>query len=93
MFKKAAERATLIETRISELEDQFTPVQRDTCRNIQSIAALPAKTEDLENRCHRSNVRLVGVPEKVEGNNPSEYFEAWILDTFGKETPNSFLCR
>lgn len=84
--QKAAERATLIETRISELEDQFTPVQRDSRKNNQAITALWAKADDLENRSRRNNARVVGVPEKVEGSNPSDYFESWLLKTFGKET-------
>lgn len=85
-IQKAAERATRMENRISELEDHLAPVQRDSRRNNQAIAALMAKTDDLENRSRRNNVRLVGVPEKVEGANPTAYFESWILSTFGKET-------
>lgn len=33
---------------------------------------------------YRNNVRLVGVPEKIEGANPSEYFESWLRNIFKK---------
>lgn len=85
-IQKVAERATRMETRISGVEDQIVPLQRDTRKNTLSIAALLAKTDDLENRSRRNNVRIVGVPEKVEGPNPAEYFESWLLNVFGKET-------
>lgn len=88
-IQKVAERTTRMETRISEMEDQFTPVQRDVRKNTQVIAALLAKTDDLENRSRRNNVRLVGVPEKIEGSNPSDYFESWLVTVFGKETLSS----
>lgn len=65
-IQKVAERTTRMETRISELEDQFTPVQRDVRKNSKAIAALLAKTDDLENRLRRNNVCLVGVQEKIE---------------------------
>lgn len=84
-IQKVVERTTRVETRVSEVEDQIAPLQRDTRKNNLSIAALLAKTDDLENRSCRNNVRLVGVPEKVEGLNPSNYFESWILNIFGKE--------
>lgn len=70
---------------MSELEDRFAPVQKDVRRHNLLIAALEDKTDDLENRLRRNNVRLVGVPEKVEGQNPTAYFESWLLNTIGKD--------
>lgn len=85
-IQKVAERTTRVENRVSEVEDMVAPLQHDVRKHNLSVAALLAKTDDLENRARRNNVRLVGVPEKVEGSNPSDYFETWILNTFGKET-------
>lgn len=85
-IQKVAERTTRIETRISDLEDQFVPTQATVRKHSQLIAALLAKTDDLENRSRRNNVRLIGVPEKIEGANPSEYFESWLRNTFEKGT-------
>lgn len=84
-IKRVSERTTEVETRMSELEDSFHPVQKDTRRHNQQIAALEDKADDLENRLRRNNVRLVGVPEKVEGRNPTDYFESWLQNTFGKD--------
>lgn len=84
-IQKVAERTTRVETRVGEVEDQLAPLQKDVRRHAVSIAALLAKTDDLENRSRRNNIRLVGVPEKVKGPDPSAYFESWILNLFGKE--------
>lgn len=77
---------TAMETRLSKLEDQFAPVQRDARRNNQTIAAVMARPDDLENRSRKNNVCIVGVPEKTEGQNASEYFESWLLYIFRKDT-------
>lgn len=65
--KKVPERTTILETRISNLEDQFAPTQHDTQRNNQIIVALIAKTNNLENRLCWNNVCIVGVPKKSNG--------------------------
>lgn len=46
------------------MEDQVAPIKRDARKNTQSIAALLAKTDDLENRSHRNNVGLEGGPRE-----------------------------
>lgn len=34
-------------------------------------------------RCN--NVRIVGLPEKTEGRDPTEFVEKWLMEIFGKE--------
>lgn len=36
------------------------------------------KMDDMENRIRRKNIRVLGFPERSEGNNPSEYMEACL---------------
>lgn len=84
-IRRVSERTTEVETRVSDLEDRLEPMQRDVRRHNQLLAALEDKSDDLENRLRRNNVRLVGVPEKVEGSNPTEYFESWLRNTIGKD--------
>lgn len=84
-IQRITERTTAVETRVSDLEDQSGIVQKDTRRHTQQISTLMARVDDLENRSRRNNVRMVGIPEKVEGVNPTEYFESWLHNTFGKD--------
>lgn len=80
-IQKVSECTTAMETRLGELEDQFASVQRYTHSDNQTIAALMAKADDLENRS-----RNVGVPEKSKGQNATEYFKSWLLSIFGRDT-------
>lgn len=84
-IQRITERTTAVETRVSDLEDQSGVLQKDTRRHTQQITTLMAKVDDLENRSRRNNIRMVGIPEKVEGANPTEYFEGWLRNTFGKD--------
>lgn len=43
----------------------------------------------MGNRLRRSNIRIIGIPEKAEGKNPV-YFEKWLTDTFGKDNYTPF---
>lgn len=35
-------------------------------------------SDDLENRGRRNNIRIVGLTEGVEGDNPTQFFESWL---------------
>lgn len=84
-LQKIRERTTAAEGRISDIEDQLPPLARDTRAAAQQAAQNTAKTDDIENRLRRNNVRIVGLPEKVEGRDPTTFVEDWLLETFGKE--------
>lgn len=43
------------------------------------------KTDDLENRLRRNNVRIVGLPKKVEGRDPTVFVEGWLQEVLRKE--------
>lgn len=40
------------------------------------------KMDDLENRMQINNIRIVGMPEKVEGLNVGQFVERWIKTIF-----------
>lgn len=83
-------RVTATEERISEVEDQISPMTTELKRATQQIAFLLHKVDDLENRSRRSNIRLVGVPEKSEGKDPVSFFESWLINMVGKERLSPF---
>lgn len=58
------------ETRISAAEDELTRTQVLLASASKRLAFLESKTEDLENRGRRKNLRLLGLREQAEGNKP-----------------------
>lgn len=39
---------------------------------------LSGHVDDLENRGRKKNIRIFGLPEGVEGNDPTRFFESWL---------------
>lgn len=73
------------EERISTLEDSLQTVMKSDNKKNTQLSSHESRLEDLENRLRRNNVRLVGLPEWVEGNTPVEFIEKWLLATMGAE--------
>lgn len=69
-MKKIRERVTETESRISLLEDELPPVVKQVTTTEKQAAFWQQKMDDLENRMPRNNIRIVGMPEKIEGQNP-----------------------
>ena len=65
--------------RIQQLETAYSAMQLDT-------ESLRTKMADLEGRSRRQNVRIIGLPENIEGTRPSTYF-SYINNI------NSFWCE
>lgn len=42
------------------------------------VDELSERADDLENRGWRKNIRIVGLPEEVEGDDPTLFFETWL---------------
>lgn len=61
------------------------PLTRDVGAATQNTFQALNKTDDIENRLRRNNVRIVGLPEKVEGRDPTVFVEGWLQEVFGKE--------
>ncbi|KAI4905265.1 hypothetical protein NFI96_004844 [Prochilodus magdalenae] len=64
-----------MEIRIKANEDNLTDAQTHIGQMEKEIAFLKEKTDDLENRNRRSNVKIVNIPEKAEGNDAVGYVE------------------
>ena len=83
--QKLRERTSALEGRVSSIEDDMAPMQRDLTYNNHLLTQHSSRLEDLENRMRRNNVRAIGFPEKIEGRNPVDFIEQWLLQAFGKE--------
>lgn len=62
------QRITTAEERISTLEDTLEATTNQAKRNDKTIQQLLQKTDDLENRSRRHNLRLTSISEGLEGN-------------------------
>ncbi len=49
----------------------------------ESNAKLLAKVVDLESRSRRNNIRIIGLPESIEGPRPSVFFSELLAEVFG----------
>ncbi|KAK1904349.1 LINE-1 retrotransposable element ORF1 protein [Dissostichus eleginoides] len=67
-----------METRLQTVESTCTALSREN-------ESLKFKVDDLENRSRRNNIRITGVPEKVEGPQPTAFMELFLAETFGAE--------
>lgn len=85
-LQKIRERTTATESRISDIEDKLPPLIRDSQYNTRIVAAVEQHADDLENQMRSNNVRIVGFPEKMEGRDPTDFMERWLLEVFWKET-------
>ncbi|CAL1592182.1 unnamed protein product [Knipowitschia caucasica] len=80
-------------TRISGLErsaddttTDVTDVQAKLSELVGDNAKLKAKVMDLESRSRRNNIRIVGLPEDVEGVKPTAFFSQLLVDVLGADT-------
>ncbi|XP_044129061.1 uncharacterized protein LOC122922511 [Bufo gargarizans] len=79
---KINQRTLEVEKRVSVLEDDTKPLKMAAKRAAGDVASLFAKTDDLENRSRRNNIRIVGIPEETEGTNATEFIEKWLFQLF-----------
>uniref|UniRef100_H3A1Z5 L1 transposable element RRM domain-containing protein n=1 Tax=Latimeria chalumnae TaxID=7897 RepID=H3A1Z5_LATCH len=66
------------ERRIGDAEDLIQNLETNVQQLQEDTFKLLDKTDDLENRSRRCNLRLVGLPEGVEGKDPVAFLEDWL---------------
>lgn len=71
-------RLTQAEERISQTEDSVSTPQSATTTLEKKITSLTWKIDDLENRSRCSNLKILGLPEKSEGNDVCTFLESWL---------------
>ncbi|KAF3854265.1 hypothetical protein F7725_022320, partial [Dissostichus mawsoni] len=70
--------ATEVDQRLQQLEDACSALKEDN-------ETLKTKVADLEGRSRRQNLRIIGLPESIEGPRPSAFFSQLLVDTLGTE--------
>lgn len=82
------------EKRISNAEDDVTILQQKVKQLEGTTEMLRNKIQDQEDRARRSNLRLVGLPEKTEGPDMCSFLENWLPKLLGNTlTPTPVIER
>lgn len=84
-IRDCTERVTQAEVRISTAEDDVASLLAKVKSLESKNKDLGDKLEDLESRSRRSNLRLIGLPEKAEGTDACTFLERWIPEALGME--------
>lgn len=71
------------EERVSQTEDDVAALQGKIKQLEQTVETLKDKVQDQEDRNRRSNLRLVGLPEKTEGSDLCSFLEDWLPKALG----------
>lgn len=79
-MQKLRHRTSAIEGRISTLEDDWAPTQRESHAQQLLVAKHSARLDDLENRLCRNNVRAIGLNEKMEGKKPYTFYRTMAAE-------------
>lgn len=81
-----SERLTAAESRISKAEDNISGLTSKEKSLQKKVHELTLKLDDLENRHRRSNLRLIGLPEKTEGGDAVSFLQTWLPEILGPGT-------
>lgn len=74
------EQVSQTELRISNAEDEVANLQGKVRTPESKNKSLEDKLLDLETRLCLNNLRLVNLPEGIEGKDPESFLEKWIPD-------------
>lgn len=58
----------------------------------QQMTGLMERVEEAEGRNRRNNVRVIGLPERCEGDRPAEFMEEWFKTHITDEGLSSYFC-
>lgn len=86
---ECTQRVSQAELRIANAEDEVASLQATVYTLESKNKTLEDKLLDLETRCRLNNVRLVGLPEGVEGRDPCSFLEKWIPEVLDFTSPRA----
>ncbi|CAM4722302.1 unnamed protein product [Leuciscus chuanchicus] len=69
----------------ANMQDERISVLETSCVSLSANnAKLLTKVADLESRSRRNNIRLLGLPESIEGGQPTSFFAGLLMEVFGE---------
>ncbi|KAJ8361771.1 hypothetical protein AAFF_G00422220 [Aldrovandia affinis] len=76
-------RLTSLEANANQLSDQMVAMEAKCAAMEECYNKLKAKTIDLESRSRRNNIRVIGLPESIEGTRPAAFFSGLLVELLG----------
>ena len=76
--QKLNEKVKVTESSLEEIKPEHDTLQLQVRALTARVQVLENREEDAEVRSHRSNIRIVGLPEKEEGDDMVGYLEEWM---------------
>lgn len=77
-----SDRVTMVEARTEHLETEALATKQQGESNTACMMDLMTKIEEQENRQRRNNLRLLGIPEGKEGDDPRLFIVKLLKDSF-----------
>ena len=78
-----------LESNANEQDGRIQSLESTCAKLAESNTKLQAKLTDLESRSRRNNIRIIGLPESIEGPRPSTFFSELLAEVFGKDVLES----
>ncbi|CAL1602877.1 unnamed protein product [Knipowitschia caucasica] len=78
-------RLTSLEDNAESVDGRLEKLEACYLKVLTENEKLRTKVTDLEGRSRRSNVRLVGLPESIEGVQPTNFFAQLLQEVFGRD--------
>lgn len=79
------ERITSLEANAGSVDSRLLSLEATYAELITVSEKLKAKTADLEARSRRNNLRIIGLPESIEGPRPTDFFSALLAQLLGED--------
>ena len=80
-----SQKITAIENTLTAHSDELAELTAKVSQLEKANTALASKMEDLENRSRRQNLRIVGLPEEMEGSSPVEFISGLLQTVIGND--------
>ncbi len=77
---------TSVETSATALQERMYILEKQCAALADSNTKLAAKAADLEGR---NNIRIIGLPESIEGTQRTAFFSDLLVEVFGRQTLHS----
>lgn len=78
-------RITSLESNADLVSERIHSLEAVCAELTENYTKLKTKTADLENRSRRNNVRIIGLPEAVEGPRPTVFFSEMLSEVMGEQ--------
>ena len=84
-YESHDERIRGVEDNLSDYSDRLVSVETAIATLQEENTSLKRKLDDLENRSRRSNLRVFGIPENLEGSDPVKFMANFFHEVLGAD--------